>query len=190
MRIGILGGTFNPVHNGHLYIAKQALKKIRLSKVIFIPCYMPPHKRILGKVTVRDRLRMLRLAIAKERRFSVSLHEIHKRGTSYSVDTLRHMRKRFGKKADIFFIIGADSQADLSKWKNISGILSIARFVVAPRKGLKMGRAAIPATYLKIACCDASSSRIRALAGKGKPVGHLVPQAVNAYIRSNKLYGR
>ena len=109
MRIGLLGGTFDPIHNGHLYLAKKVSSKLSLEKIIFIPTYLPPHKTDVKITPARHRYNMVRLAIAGNKRFEASNIEIKRKGRSYSVETLRQVRKRYGNSAEIFFITGSDS---------------------------------------------------------------------------------
>jgi len=197
-RIGILGGTFNPAHNGHLHVARQALKKLRLSKVIFIPTYISPHKKISGGATVEDRLRMLHLATGENSRFSVSLYEIKAKGKSYSVKTARFLRKRYGKRAELFFLIGADSLAGLTRWKEPSRLFKLLRFAVFARPGFKLNagppaprlRRASPSNILKVQVPGkkVSSTAIRRLARSGKSVRGLLPHKVFRYIEKRKLY--
>ena len=170
-RIGILGGTFNPVHNGHLYIAEQAIKKFRLDRLIFVPVYMPPHKKISDRIAIKDRLNMLRLAARKNKKFSISNYEIKQKGKSYSIKTARFFRRKYGSKTEFFFIIGRDSLRGLKKWKDIKELRKIVKFACFPRtKG------------------DISSTEIRRRLKKGDPIDNLVPREVSKYIEENKLY--
>jgi nicotinate-nucleotide adenylyltransferase len=188
MRIGILGGTFNPVHNGHLYIAGQALKKLGLNKVIFIPTYITPYKKISGNAHPSDRLRMLRLAIRGKRHFSVSEYEIRQKGTSYSIKTARFLRRKFGKKAEFFFLIGADSLRELGSWRDIGKLLGLLRFVAVSRPGfaIKAGYAGI--ARLRLKGRNVSSSGIRKLVKRSKPIRRFVPSRVCRYIADKGLY--
>lgn len=188
MRIGILGGTFNPVHNGHLHVARHALSKLRLDKIVFIPVYSPPHKKLSGNAAPSDRIRMLRLATRKEKRFVLSLNEIEKKEKSYSVKTARALRKKYGKKSAIFFLIGADSQRGLSKWREIDKIMKLLRFVVVPRRGFPLGRRSGKVVRIRIPEKNISSTEIRMCAKKGRAIRRLVPEDVAAYIEKKKLY--
>lgn len=188
MRIGILGGTFNPVHNGHLHIAREALKKLRLDRIIFIPAYIPPHKKIYDNAKTGDRQAMLRLATRGEKRFGVSLYEIRKKGKSYSIKTVRFLKRRYGEKARLFFLIGADSLKILTRWKDITSLLRLAQFAVVPRPGFTM-RSEIPGILkIYIPKKNVSSTKIRRLLHEGRSVKRLLPQKVYAYIKSHKIY--
>ncbi|MGB2705411.1 MAG: nicotinate-nucleotide adenylyltransferase [Candidatus Omnitrophota bacterium] len=187
-RIGILGGTFNPVHNAHLHIAGHALKKLRLDKVIFVPAFIPPHKKIAPGVTTEDRLRMLGLALAGKKFFEVSQYEVNKKGASYSVRTAGHLRKKYGKTTKLFFLIGADSLRGLSKWKKIGTLRKIVRFAVAPRPGFKIKKRLPGIIMLSVPKRNISSTGIRRLVREKKPIKHLVPPRIGKYIRERKLY--
>ncbi|OGW74994.1 MAG: nicotinate (nicotinamide) nucleotide adenylyltransferase [Omnitrophica bacterium RBG_13_46_9] len=188
MRIGILGGTFNPIHNGHLHVARQALKKLCLDKVVFVPAKIPPHKKICGFATIEDRLRMLRLAICGEKRFAISLYEIRQWGKSYSIRTVRYLRKRYGKGATLFFLLGADSIGGLKKWRDIESLSELVEFVVFTRPGFAIDGGFPKVLRVDIPGKDVSSTRIRRLAGKGGHLGRLVPKKVKAYIENAGLY--
>ena len=188
MRIGILGGTFNPVHNGHLYIAGQALKKLSLDKIIFIPTFIPPHKKIKDGIKPADRLHMLKSAIRGKRGFSVSEYEMRKKGTSYSIRTVKYLKKRYGKNTGLFFLVGADSAAGLGKWKSAPKLLALLQFVVVPRKGFKINVAFPGVRRLALPKKDISSAGIRKLASSGRSIKGLVPACVSDYIKRKKLY--
>ena len=188
MRIGILGGTFNPVHNGHLYIAGQALKKLSLDRVIFIPTFIPPHKKIKERIKPADRLHMLKSAVRGKKRFSVSEYEMRKKGTSYSIRTVKHLRKRYGKNAKLFFLMGSDSASGLRKWKDASKLLTLVQVVVIPRKGFRINAAFPGVRKLALPKKDVSSFKIRRLASSGKSIKRLVPACVRKYIERKNLY--
>ncbi|UCD55099.1 MAG: nicotinate-nucleotide adenylyltransferase [Candidatus Omnitrophota bacterium] len=187
-RIGILGGTFNPVHNAHLHIAKQALKKLHLDKIIFIPAYIPPHKKIYGNITATDRIHMLRLAIKSEKRFAISLYEIRKKGKSYSIKTIRFLKKKYGKRTGLFFLIGADSLKGLPGWKDAGGLLKLAQFVVVPRPGFAVKNRVPGILKIDIPKKDISSTKIRRLLREKEPIKRFVPKRVYRYIKEHKLY--
>ncbi|MEK6732339.1 MAG: nicotinate-nucleotide adenylyltransferase [Candidatus Omnitrophota bacterium] len=188
MRIGILGGTFDPVHNGHIYLAKKACVKLRLDKMIFIPSYLPPHKKGVKVTSARHRLNMLKLAIQDNKKFKISDMEIKRRGRSYSVETLRRLRKKYGKKTELFFITGSDSLKELDKWKNLPEILRLCRFVVVERPGFKIKNLPKGFVALKINAKNISSTNIRNRMKKNKPLGRLISGLVEAYIYSRDVY--
>src|SRR6058998_1545633 len=133
-RIGILGGTFNPIHVGHLLIAQDAMEAARLDRVLFIPSATPPHKPLAGNVSAAHRLRMAKLAIAGDKRFAVDDLEIRRGGKSYSVDTLRELKRRY-RRAEFYFIIGADSLSELHLWKDARRLVKLCRFIAVNRPG-------------------------------------------------------
>jgi nicotinate-nucleotide adenylyltransferase len=188
MRIGILGGTFNPVHNGHLHIAKHALKRLRLDRVIFIPTYVSPHKKMSGNAKARDRIAMLRLALRGERRFSVLDYEIRRKGISYSIRTVHFLRRKFGKKAHLFFLLGADSVSGLKAWKKSGELMDLVQFVAFPRPGFSLSLSNPTVIRLRTTKKDVSSSRIRLLVKRGRRFSGLVPTEVQDYIEKKNLY--
>lgn len=188
MRIGILGGTFDPVHNGHIYLAKKACAKLRLDKIIFIPTYLPPHKKGVKVTSARHRFNMLKLAIRDNKKFKISDMEIRRKGRSYSVETLRRLRKKYGAKAELFFIAGSDSLKELDKWKNLKEILTLCRFVVVERPGFNMTRPSSSFIFLNINAKDVAATDVRKRLAAGKPAGGLVSKKIMSYIARNKLY--
>lgn len=135
MKIGVIGGTFNPIHYGHLFIASQAKECFKLDEVVFVPSSQPPHKGELNLERSEDRYRMIELAIKSNSDFSVSSVELDRGGKSYSVETVTEFQKKYGKDTEIYFVIGMDSFTELSTWKDIDGILKKCQFIVAPRPG-------------------------------------------------------
>lgn len=189
-RIGILGGTFNPIHLGHLLIAQDAVDAARLDRVLFIPSATPPHKALGGDVSAAHRLRMVKLAIAGDKRFAVDDLEIRRGGKSYSVDTLAELRTRHPR-ASFHFIIGADSLDELHLWKDARRLVRLCQFIAIARPGYRGKPARIPGLryrLLRAHPCDIASRDIRARAGEGKSICYLVPEAVVRYIRTHKLY--
>ncbi|MCX5693220.1 MAG: nicotinate-nucleotide adenylyltransferase [Candidatus Omnitrophica bacterium] len=189
MRIGILGGTFDPAHKGHIYLAKKACAKLRLDKIIFIPSYLPPHKKGVKVTPAKDRFNMLKLAMQDNKKFKISDMEIRRRGRSYSVETLRRLRKKYGKKAELFFITGSDSLKELNKWKNLKEILTLCRFVVVERPGFKTSKPPKGFIFLKISAKDISATDIRGRIKSDKPLNNFLPDSVKRYIYRYKLYG-
>jgi len=190
VKIGILGGTFNPVHKGHLHLARCALKTLKLNKVVFVPAYIPPHKSWRHEACAVDRLKMVRLAIAGNSKFIVSDYEVRAKSKSYTIKTLRHFRRKFGSKHELFFLTGADSVSELTTWKEIDKIFKLAVFVVAARPGFSGKGILEAAIYLNIRPCNISSTRIRQRIKKGLGIKGLVPAKVGRYIEKRRLYAK
>ncbi len=188
MRIGMLGGTFDPVHTGHLILAQECWYRLELDKVIFIPAHIPPHKDVESDVAAADRLNLLRMALEGDDRFEISTYELDAGGTSYSVDTIRHFEKLYDG-AEFFFLAGSDASVELHLWKEVEEILKKVTFVIAGRPGWteksryedRIERVAIPSI-------DISSTLIRRRVAAREPVDHLVPPSVVRYIRNKGLY--
>ena len=187
-KIGILGGSFDPVHSGHLYIASQALKLLKLDKVIFVPAYIPPHKKSAKQASPSDRIKMLRLAIRGNKKFSLSLYEVKSRGTSYSYRTAKAFRKKYGFRYSLFFIIGADMLRDLKKWKSYAELKKIVHFVVVSRPGFKIKSSIERQIVLKIPSKNISSTEIRSAAKRKKRLNRYAPERVANYIKAKGLY--
>ena len=135
MRLGILGGSFNPIHNGHLAIAGHVLDKLQLDRVLFIPTGDPPHKRDGSLAPAKDRYEMVRLAIADTPSFGLSDLELRRTGKSYTIDTVRVLQHQFGSSTDLHFLIGLDAFLDVPNWKDPLELLRLCRFIVVPRPG-------------------------------------------------------
>jgi len=185
--IGIMGGTFNPIHIGHLSLAEAARDNLHLDLVVFIPARIPPHKNRSGIVDFELRYEMVKRAINGNAHFKISRIEIDKPGLSYSVETLRILKRRY-LKANFFFLIGSDSALELKTWKNIEEIFSLCRFVVAKRPGFNKFGLPRNALFLKGVFPDVSSSLIRKMLSQGKSIRYLVPDAVNQFIKKRKIY--
>ncbi len=187
MKIGILGGTFNPIHYGHLILGEQVRVQLKLDKVIYVPSFMPPHKSSNGLVDAVHRLRMTALAVKKNPRFAASDIEIRRRGTSYTVETLREIKKRYPA-AELFLIGGSDLVSELPTWKNIDEIFSLARFVLAKRPGFGKRLSGRHFIKIHVAQVDISSSLIRELISEGRSIRYLTPGTVVEYIEKHRLY--
>jgi nicotinate-nucleotide adenylyltransferase len=197
-KIGILGGTFNPIHLGHLLIAQDAMEQFGLDRVKFIPSATPPHKKYEGNATAAQRLAMVRLAIRGNARFEVDDIELRRSGTSYSVDTLTSLRRR-DPQAQFYFIIGADSLRELHRWREVERLVRLCTFVTVARPGFALRRVVDPkldaATRRRLRqhvlrghACDIASRDIRARVARGESIRYLVPDAVLQYINRHKLY--
>lgn len=197
-RIGILGGTFNPIHLGHLLIAQDAMEQMGLDRVKFIPSATPPHKAVNKLASERDRLRMIALAIHSNSRFEVDEIEIRRGGKSYSVDTLKELRRR-EPRADFYFIIGADSLRELHLWREVQLLVKLCTFVTVPRPGFDpkpvidprldaATRRRLRQHVLRGHACNIASREIRARVASGRSIRYLVDDAVHSYIRRRRLY--
>jgi nicotinate-nucleotide adenylyltransferase len=213
-RIGLLGGTFNPVHEGHLRAAEEVRLRSGLSRVLFIPSYIPPHKQTTDMASPEDRYAMVELALRSHPEMEVSSLEIEARERSYSIITLNKLKAVFSD-AWIFFIVGIDAFLEIETWKSYREVLEQCHFIVISRPGFDLARAreALPLEYAdKIRDCggagsieekflsrfriflvminalDISSSDIRARVKAGRTIHGLVPESVEGYIRMKNLY--
>ncbi len=186
-RIGILGGTFDPVHFGHLVLGETARVSLGLDKVIFIPARRPPHKKNRIITDARLRYKMVRLAIEGNKHFCVSKIEIKKKGFSYSVETLIELKKTYPR-ADLYFIIGSDALCELKTWKRINEIFSLCSFAVAIRPDFKKHKLPKNMLLLNGPFLEISGSCIRKLHRQGRPVRYLMPEKVCEFIQKYKLY--
>ncbi|MCP9470734.1 MAG: nicotinate-nucleotide adenylyltransferase [Nitrospira sp.] len=134
-KLGLLGGSFNPIHNGHLAVAREVRDRLGLDRVLFIPAGDPPHKRNGSLASATDRYEMVRLAVAGTPSFDLSDIEIKRTGKSYSIDTVRALERQFGLSTDLYFLIGLDAFLDVHNWKAPLELLQACRFVVVPRPG-------------------------------------------------------
>jgi nicotinate-nucleotide adenylyltransferase len=199
-RIGILGGTFDPPHVGHLWLATLASDELGLDRVLFMPAAQPPHKRSQRLSPAAHRLLMTRLAIAGEPSFELSLIEIERAGPSYTVDSLVEMHEIYGEEADLYLVMAADSLAAIDTWREPDRVLALAEWAVAPRPGSPMperdaldarfGEAASRIHLLDGPGLDLSSSELRRRVATGRAIRYLVPRAVEELIMDRQLYRR
>ena len=190
MRIGILGGTFDPIHKGHLALAHAALKQLRLDCVFFVPAYRHPLKQKESFVSAspKARLQMVKLAVKGKPKFKVSDCELKRKEVSYTVDTLRYFRRRYPKPNELFFITGGDWGKRLDQWKDIRIIFSLAHFVVAKRPGFDIRKLPGGIRALDFRPLKISSTQIRRQLRKGKSLEPFIPKIVVRYIKKHKLY--
>ena len=195
-RIGIMGGTFDPLHNGHLACATAAQETLDLDEVLFIPCGVPSFKQETVSASAEDRLAMTRLGVAGHPAFSVDDLEIERAGTTYTVDTLHELHERYPE-AELVFIMGADAARTLPIWYSADELGRLAQFAVVARDGeslsaadqRKLADAGFTIIMLAdVQTGDVSSHEIRSLAKRGEPFGTLVPEAIERYIIENELY--
>lgn len=196
-RLGILGGTFDPIHYGHLIIAQEAADALRLDSVLFLPAAIQPLKRGRRTTPAPARLAMIECAIADNPRFQISRADVDHPGLSYTVDTLDRLRAAWGPDAAFWFVIGEDSLANLLAWRDPAGIITRTRLAVAPRPEVPVPwprlDAALPALR---GCIDPvpapliaiSATDLRARVAAGRTIRYLVPPAVEAYIAEYGLY--
>jgi nicotinate-nucleotide adenylyltransferase len=195
VRVGLLGGTFNPPHLGHLACASLAIDGLELDRVLFIPVHEPPHKALEVEPGVEHRVEMCRRAIAADDRFSVSLVDAEVPGPSYTVDTLSRLHDRCPGD-QLTFIVGGDMALSLPNWREPEAILELAELGVAEREGVRRAditeRLADLGTdnvrFFDMPRLDISSSQIRRMVAAGRPIRYLVPDAVADYIEQAGLY--
>ena len=197
-KIIIFGGTFNPIHQGHLRMARHLRRKFKPAKILFIPCYIPYHKNYKGLAAPDHRLKMTRLAIAGTRGFEISDIDIKRGGRTFSVDTIKALRRKYRTGTEFYFVIGADSLADLPDWYKIGELSRICKFIPMARPGYNFTRLIkrLPAylagdikdLYQSDIRLDVSSTGVRDNIRAGKSVKSLVPKSVVSYIKKHKLY--
>jgi nicotinate-nucleotide adenylyltransferase len=189
-RIGIMGGTFDPIHNGHLVAASEVADRFELDEVVFVPTGQP-YQKGSPVSSPEDRYLMTVIATASNPRFHVSRADIDRDGPTYTVDTLRDLNAVYGPDTELFFITGADALAKILSWKDALEMLSLARFVGVTRPGFELSAAHLPAesvVLVEVPAMAISSSNCRARVAEGKPVWYLVPDGVVQYIAKRGLY--
>lgn len=186
-RIGILGGTFNPPHLGHLLMAEQVGKQLELDEVWFMPTAKPPHAP--GKQTIASshRLEMVKLAIQDNPLFKLQAYEVYKGGTNYTVDTMQHFVSEFPE-ADFYFILGGDSVKDLPSWKRVEELSQLVQFVGIRRQGVENLAPMFPVIWVDSPLIELSSTEIRLRVYLEQSIRYQVPPAVEEYIRRHQLY--
>lgn len=197
-KIGIMGGTFNPIHIGHLILAEQALDQYELDKILFMPSKKPPHKVNQPIESDYHRLELVKLAIENHPRFSISTMELEREGMTYTVDTLKILTKQYPNKK-FFFIVGGDSIFQLETWYKPEEIMKMTHILAASRYGITEKRMIDQIQYLtetyhgsiellKIPIIDISSNMIRTSISQGKSVRYYLPYSVLEYIINHGLY--
>jgi len=196
-RLGVFGGTFDPIHVGHLIVAEEARARVGLDRVLFVPAGVSPHKLRRTSATARDRYRMVQLAIAGNACFGVSEVDLSREGPSFTVDTLRAIRREYGPGARLYFVMGTDSLCGLKTWHRPREILRLARIVAISRPGFEVDWQALETQVpgvsratelLETMHLGISSTDIRARVQRGLPIRYQVPAPVEAYIREHHLY--
>ncbi len=189
MKIGLFGGSFDPVHYGHLLVAQAAREELALARVFFILAAQSPFKPDSQPAPAAERLRLLRLALAGDAAAEVDDQEIRRGGASYTIDTARQYRKSFPE-AELFYLIGADQAGQLPLWREAPELARLVEFVIIPRPGEIVPRLAAPfrGQALRGFPLGVSSSEIRARCRAGLAITHLTPPAVAEAIKNNRLY--
>ena len=199
-RIGILGGSFDPVHVGHLWLATLAADTLGLDRVLLMPAARPPHKRRRRLSNVADRIAMIRLAIAADPRLEVSLVETERPGPSYTVDSLAELRAHHGDASRLVLVMAADTFAQIDTWREPQRLLELAEWAVGPRPGStlperaslrsRFGAASARIHFIDGPSMAVSSSEVRRRVAAGRAIRYLVPAAVEAFIAERGLYRR
>ncbi len=199
VRIGITGGTFDPIHHGHLIIAEDIREKFNLNKVVFIPSGSPPHKDNNRVTSSEHRLNMVKRAISDNPFFEASTIEIDRGGYTYTVDTLQQLRSLYDENTKLYFIVGADVIMDLLTWRDYVRVFTLCEFIAAFRPGynregfenqIEMLREKFGAVIhpVETPLVDVSSTQIRQRISSNKSIKYLVPETVERYIIDNGLY--
>ncbi len=198
MNIGVMGGTFDPIHNGHLAVAEEVRSRLDLAEVLFVPAGQPWLKMDNPVSPAEHRVRMVRLAIVDKAHLKLSTIEIERPGATYTVDTMAELQAQLGAENDLFFILGWGSLAELPQWKEPSRLITLCHLVAVPRPGyprpdLKALEARIPGLSQRVILMDKpemdiSASEIRDRVARGLSISHLVPEPVESYIKQQKLY--
>lgn len=215
MKIGLFGGTFDPIHWGHLRSAEEVREAFSLDRVLFVPAANPPHRIAQPAAPARHRLEMVRRAIAKNPGFALSTVEMSRPGKSYSIDTLNYFAKKKAAKNSLYFILGLDAFREIGSWKDFEGIFPLCHLIVTSRAGCPgpMSLEGMPVAVRRLFCYDPekkiyrhesgtylyfikitdigiSASGLRRLLREGKSVRYLLPLEVSTYIKKRGLYQR
>ncbi|KPN79600.1 putative nicotinate-nucleotide adenylyltransferase [Apilactobacillus kunkeei] len=185
-KIGIIGGTFNPIHNGHLFIADQVRSQLGLEKVYFMPDFIPPHVDHKDAIDADDRINMVNLAINDNDKFDIEMLEIINRGKSYTYNTMVELKRRHPD-YEYYFIIGGDMVEYLPKWYRVDDLFKLTHFVGVRRENYPMSTK-YPVIWVDVAKLDISSTLIRKLVSNHQSIRYLVPDAVLKYIKEHHLY--
>jgi nicotinate-nucleotide adenylyltransferase len=208
MRLGIFGGTFNPIHIGHLRVAEEVRQSLELERIVFVPSYLPPHKELSHNVTGTRRLEIVKMALKSNAFFEVSSFEVDSAVSSYSIKTIEHIRELY--RCTPYFILGRDAFNEISSWYQVQRLFDLSHFAVMSRPGASVcplsdvlgedakrfresprgfinedGKEII---FVEVTAYAVSSSRIRELCKKGRSIRYLVPEEVHDYIRKERIY--
>ena len=195
--IGVIGGTFDPIHYGHLAAAEEARVRVDLEKVLFVVAGLPPHKLDEDVTSVEHRLAMVRLAIVSNPFFDISRVDIDRPGPSYSVDTISILQERWGQEAEVFFIMGVDTLVEVPTWHQPERLIGLCHLVAVTRPGFQVDmrqlEASMPGIRSRVQMVnmpglDISSSDLQERVKKGLPIKYQVPEPVESYIAEHELY--
>ena len=196
-RLGVLGGTFDPIHHGHLVAAQEAQYQLGLDLVLFVPAGNPPHKPARPISAAAHRLRMVELAIAGRSDFALSRVDLDRPGPCYTVDTLALLREEWGSGPTFFFIEGADSLAEITTWYRPQRLIQLSELAVVRRPGVELDldrlETELPGLgqrvhWVRMPQLEISSSELRVRVRDGRPISYLLPESVEAYVREQGLY--
>ena len=196
-RIGVLGGTFDPPHNGHLLIARQALMQLKLDQVLFAPTHQPPHKINNYITSIEHRLAMVRLAIANHPGFVLSRIDVDREGPTFTVDTMRLLHDQFGSNVDMYFIMGMDSLVNILSWRTPAKLIQLCKLAVFARSGFRANMNELEkqlpglrerVVFLSTPTLDVAASELQKRVRDGQSIADCVPKAVAKYIQEHKLY--
>lgn len=187
MKIGILGGTFNPIHIGHLILAEEARERLGLDRIIFVPAYLPPHKDNSDIAPAGMRLTMVKLAISGNKYFSVSSVETKRDGRSFTIDTIKEFKKIYPQD-ELYFIIGSDLLKYLDDWKDLDEIIKMVKFIAVTRPGYPLEKLPSYISTVAIRAVDISGFQVRRCVKENMSFRYLVPDAVHKYINKKGLY--
>jgi len=196
-KLGILGGTFDPPHNGHLLIAREAQTQLGLTQVLFAPTRQPPHKNAAEHTAIEHRLEMVRLAIAPYPQFVLSRVDVDRPGPTYTVDTLRLLHEQFGNSVELFFIMGMDSLANILTWRTPEQLIRLCKLAVFQRPGFAANldelEQQVPGVsecvvFLQSSALDIAASDLQKRVRAGQSIADMVPEEIERYIKKNSLY--
>ena len=192
-RIGVMGGTFDPIHHGHLVAASEVAQVFTLDDVVFVPTGQPWQKDDRKVSPSEDRYLMTVIATASNPRFSVSRIDIDRSGPTYTIDTLRDLRAERGDEAELFFITGADALAQIMSWQDVNELFALAHFVGVTRPGHRLTGGGLPddkVSLVEVPALAISSTDCRQRVANGEPIWYLVPDGIVQYIAKRRLYRR
>lgn len=191
MRIGLFGGTFNPVHLGHLLLTEGAREILSLNHVLWIPSRIPPHKSLGSGAGPEDRCRMVELAIEGHPNFHLSRLELERPGPSYTIDTVLQLQKEYsGAEHEWYFLLGSEAAEALPTWRESQRLFTLVKFAAVPRPGLPVGRLPEQVRLIPVPTIHLSASEIRERVGQVKSIRYLVPELVRKFIEEKGLYRR